>query len=214
MHDRFVRWGIPSWFWICLGVILLVLTTMFTVIRLMPLGGEAAALPPPAPAFSLPPGAAGPQVPVSLLPTTSTVASAPPSSSVPAPSPSGTRGYEITVPDAPRTTTPPAALISGRYQVLTSYSDSFIAQVLLTNGTAQPQSWRAILVFPGNVGELVTSWVESLPQPALKQSGHTFTWTSSAPLAARSTGQLRFHFKRTGSGDTPTSCSANDAACR
>ena len=199
--------GVPSWFLTTLGVIALLGITAITIVRLVPGDNGNASLPPPQPAFSLPGTTSGPQDPVSLVPPSAPAAS-------PDPAERGSHSWQTTVAaPRPRTTPPPAALVTGRYSVLQSFGDAFIGQVLLTNTTGTPQNWRATLVFPSNVGDLRTSWLESLPQPTLSRHGHSFTWTSSVPLAARSTGELRFHFERTGSGDTPDSCEVNGAPC-
>lgn len=209
----------PTWFLMSLGVIALVFITLFGIIRsLMPSSADSAALPAPPPAFTLPADATGPQGPVSLVPTTA------PSTEAAARPPAAASGKTLPVtappaagqpaPNQPPRTTPPAALVTGRYGVLATYSDSFIGEVALTNTTGRAQTWTATLTFPSNVGALVTSWVESQPQPAVRQNGRTFTWTASQPLAAGGTGQLRFHLKRTGSGDRASSCTVNGSSCR
>jgi hypothetical protein len=103
--------------------------------------------------------------------------------------------------------------VAGRYGVENSFGDSFIGQVRLTNPTAQSRSWTAVLAFPANVGSLRAFWIDGQAQPALSQSGRTFTWTSSVPLAAGSTIALKFDFNRSGSGDTPSTCAVNGASC-
>jgi hypothetical protein len=113
----------------------------------------------------------------------------------------------------PRTTPPPSG-VTARYSVLQSFGDSFIGQVELADTTGRDLAWKVVLVFPSNVGELRTSWLESLPQPSLSERGQTYAWTSSVPLAAGSKAQLRFHFDRTGTGDSPSSCTVNGSPCR
>lgn len=221
MHQKSGNTEVQFWFLMTLGVIALVGIAAITVVRLLPGDADADALPPPPPPFTLPGGTTGPQVPVSLLPTTVLPNSDVPTTTGPAAPesiPAESRGWQTVPPPAATTTAAPTAApaskVTGRYQVLQSFGDSFIGEVLLTNATGAAQDWRATLTFPANVGDLRTSWLESLPQARLSQSGRTFTWTSSVPLAARSTAQLRFNFERTGSGDTPKSCAVNGAPCR
>ncbi|MFF5292198.1 cellulose binding domain-containing protein [Paractinoplanes globisporus] len=152
-------------------------------------------------------------MPVSLVPTTGsttdgagTGTSA--SAETEAPAPTRTRPAIITPPRTTEATRP--ATVTGRYHVLESYGDSFIGEVLLTNRTGTGQDWVVTLTYPGT---LRTSWLESLPQPTLVQRGDTYTWTSSVPLAASSTGQLRFHFDRSGGSDNPDACSVNGQSC-
>jgi hypothetical protein len=206
MHQRSGNEGIPPWFLMTLGVIALIGLAAISIVRLQP-RDESDALPPPAPAFTLPAATAGPQAPVSLVPSPS------PSPSLSL-SPTETRRFESTAATPTRTTRPPAGDVTGRYRVLESYGDSFIGEVLLTNVTGRPQSWRVTLVVPSSVTGLRTSWLESLPQPRLAVSGRTYTWTSSVDLAARSTGQLRFHFERDGGAVNPSSCTVDGASCR
>jgi Cellulose binding domain len=217
----------PRWFLVSLGVIALVFLTLFGVVRsLMPAGEGPAALAPSQPAGPLSVGnVASPQAPVSLVPATPSVAgsvasslppivpsagaSPPPAGRAPAP-PATNRPPRVTPPRA----VPPAAQVTGRYVVFATFSDSFIGEVTLRNATSRGQAWTATLTFPANVGTLVASWLEAQPQPVVKQSGRTFTWTGSQPLAAGATGQLRFHLKRTGSGDRASTCAVNGAVCR
>jgi hypothetical protein len=114
-------------------------------------------------------------------------------------------------PPAPQ---PPAAtVVSGRYQVLNSYVDSFIGEVLVSNSSSSPHDWVVQLRFPSNVGSLRTSWVESQPQATLTRSGQTFIWTSTVPAGARSSVALRFQFDRTGTNSNPATCTVNGTAC-
>lgn len=199
MQDKTV----PSWFLMALGVITLVGIAAITVVQLVPGDHTTAALPPPAPAFSVPGTTTGPQAPVSLIPPTG------------ADQPTATsRSYRMS--ELPTATQPPPrpSGVTGSYSVLQSFGDSFIGQVELTNTTARELDWTAVLVLPSTVGDLRTSWLESLPQPTLSERGQTYTWTSSVALAAGSTAQLRFHFDRTGSSDNPLSCTVNGSDCR
>jgi cellulose binding protein with CBM2 domain len=194
------------------GIAALIAFGAITAIRLVP-GDDTVSLPPPEPAFTLPGFTSGPQIPVSLLPRTPTsgpaVSRSVEKNSETSPAgdaagdPEPTRGG--TTP--PRTTVPPG--VAGTYRVLNSYSDSFIGEVLVSNTTGAERSWTVTLSYPG---ELVTSWLESLPQPTLVQRGTTYTWTSSVPLAARSSGSLRFHFRLSGSAG-PSGCTVNGSAC-
>jgi hypothetical protein len=67
--------------------------------------------------------------------------------------------------------------------------------------------------FPGTVGRLITSWVESAPQATLTVSGQTYTWRSSVPVPSGSSVPLRFHFVRSGTGNFPATCTANGSPC-
>lgn len=203
-----------------LGVCALISFTIVAIMRLTPWQSEQGALPPPPPEFTLPGTASGPQVPVSVLPPQSTSETpAAPSSATPAVTPSKTPGRKPTTP--PRTTPPPpdpaptrvVVTVAGRYSVVNSFGDSFIGQVQLTNTTGAARAWTATLAFPSNVGKLRTAWVDGQPQPSLRQSGRTFTWSSATPLAAGATIQLKFDFDRSGSGETPTTCVVNGARC-
>lgn len=207
------------WLPTILGVAALVAFTMFTMMRLLPKDPQT--LPPPEPAFTLPGMASGPQGPISLLPTTeSTTPAAEPTSPDPKPT-SRTIPAVITPPRATATGATPTAtatttkpprpiLVSGHYQVLNSYSDTFIGEVLVTNRTGVDQNWSVTLTYPGN---LRTSWLEGLPQPTLVRRGNTYTWTSSVPLAAGATGPMRFQFDKVNGSETPTGCAVNGSPC-
>jgi hypothetical protein len=206
--------GIPSWFPMALGVVGLVGITAVSIGTLLPDSDDPDALPPPQPAFTLPATAGGPQVPVTLLPPTD-----PSSAPVVTPAPTETLSFQPTPTvsaSPPRRTSGPATppRVTGGYRVLESYGDSFIGQVLLTNTTTAPQGWRVTVVVGSGVSGLRVAWLESLPQPTLNRSGRTYTWTSSQPLAARSTGQLKFHFERSGRSNSLESCTVDGAACR
>ena len=47
---------------------------------------------------------------------------------------------------------------------------------------------------------------------SIRKRGSTYTWTSSVPLAAGSSGSMRFHFKLSGSAG-PSGCTVNGSAC-
>ncbi|MFI5894711.1 cellulose binding domain-containing protein [Actinoplanes sp. NPDC051513] len=183
-----------------MGVVALVAFTVVTIVRLLPGHATPRTLPPPEPPFTLPGTTSGVQAPISLVPSS------------PA-SPSGALTPSRTAPAVirpPRETTAAPANVVGKYRVVESYGDSFIGEVLVTNRTSVPQNWVVKITYPGS---LRTSWLESLPQPTLVQRANTFTWTSSVPLAAGSSGQLRFHFDRAGGSDTPDSCTVNGSPC-
>ena len=211
MRDKSGNMRVLPWIPTLLGVAALVVFAVVTIVRLLPGHSTPRALPPPEPPFSLPGTTSGPQLPVSLIPSSSP-ASASPSSA--RPTEAGSLSPSRTVPAVirpPRATTAAPAAVVGKFRVIESYGDSFIGEVLVTNRTSVPQDWVVRLTYPGN---LRTSWLESLPQPTLVQRGNTYTWTSSVPLAAGASGQLRFHFDRpAGASDTPDSCSANGSSC-
>ena len=100
--------------------------------------------------------------------------------------------------------------MSGHFHVLNSYDDTFIGEVLLTNRTGAGQDWVLTLSYPG---KLRTSWLESLPQPTLVQRGHTFTWRSSVPLAAGSSGRMRFQFDKVNGSEAVGDCTVNGTPC-
>ncbi|MEU4236386.1 hypothetical protein [Actinoplanes sp. NPDC026619] len=187
------------------GTIAVLAFTVVTVLRLAPGDDRTATLPPPEPAFTLPGVTSGPQLPISLLPSdtpgpTRSVEAGRASETVPA-------GDTTRDPQPAPRPTPPG--VTGAFRVIDSYPDSFIGEVLVRNDTGAGQSWHVTLVYPG---DLVTSWLESLPQPTLVQRGTTYTWTSSVPLAAHSTGAMRFHFRLSGAA-APKDCAVNGAAC-
>ncbi|WFE27922.1 hypothetical protein O7623_01560 [Solwaraspora sp. WMMD791] len=155
------------------------------------------------------------------------LAPAPPSSTPPAPptpdmmpSPTGPALATVLPPGvtAPARTTPPAPPanpdVIGQYRVLQQFGDAFIAEVLVVNTSRRDRDWTVTLRFPDNVGRLYAAWVEGAPQATLRQSGRDYVFTSSVPVAARSSVPLRFHFQRHGGGATPQRCAANGAPCQ
>jgi hypothetical protein len=209
------------WLPTVLGVAALVAFTILTIVRLLP--EHSRTLPPPEPAFALPGTTSGSPAPVSPIPTeliptelipaaSSATPAAVPTSATPSPGRSSAPARTIPAVIVPPRTTEPArpVTVSGQYHVLNSYDDSFIGEVLLTNHTSAGQNWVVTLTYAGN---LRTSWLESLPQPTLVQRGHTFTWSSSVPLAAGSTGQLRFQFDKVGGSETPDACTVDGSPC-
>jgi hypothetical protein len=116
-------------------------------------------------------------------------------------------------PAPTRTTQAPPATVTGRYRVVDSFGDGFIGEVLVGNGGGQSRDWTVRLRFPAHVGELITSWVESAPQATLTRSGSTYVWSSVAPVTAGGEAMLRFHFRRSGTGDRPSACTVNGTGC-
>jgi hypothetical protein len=108
---------------------------------------------------------------------------------------------------------PKPAEVTGRYRLLDSYGDSFIAEVLIGNVTSGERQWTVQLQFPADVGDLRTSWVEGAPQATLRRSGSTYVWTSTVALAGGSSVPLRFQFNRTGTTNTPSTCVTNGTRC-
>ncbi|GAA0586313.1 hypothetical protein GCM10010172_84500 [Paractinoplanes ferrugineus] len=213
----------PRWLPTAVGIAVLAFGAVAAA-RLGPGDDRSGTLPPPEPAFTLPGVTSGPQIPVSLLPSTPPVTGAGTGAGTGAAGtlpagditgqPPATRGRPPAAVTAPRTTAAPRTVaptgVTGTYRVVESYPDSFIGEVLVRNPTGSERSWRVTLSYPG---ELVTSWLESLPQPTLARRGNTYTWTSSVPLAARSSGSLRFHFKLSGSAG-PSGCTVDGSPCR
>lgn len=103
--------------------------------------------------------------------------------------------------------------VTGRYRVMSSYHDSFLGEVLVINRGRTDRQWTVELRFPENVGRLRTAWVESAPQATLRRSADRYIFTSTAPVAAGSSVPLRFHFDRSGRGETPSECRANGTRC-
>ncbi len=203
--------GIVPWIPAVLGIGALVTLLVIVATRLSPWSADSGALPPPQPPVVLPEGnRPAPPPPAATTP--------PPPSTTPPSSRPVPVGRTSTVP--PPVTTrpappaaPPAAVVTGRYEVVDAYPESFIGQVLITNRPGADRAWTVTLTFPAGVGDLRTAWLESLPQPTLTAAGRTFTWRSTTPLAAGTTGRLRFHFERTGDAATPTRCTTNGRAC-
>lgn len=131
----------------------------------------------------------------------------------PADAPAGRPPARTRPPATKPPATVPAGPVSGTYRVLNSYDDAFIAEVLVATSGGNDQDWTVTLRFPGTVGKLITSWVESAPQATLTVSGSTYTWRSGAPVQPGSSVPLRFHFARSGTGDFPVSCAVNGSAC-
>ena len=207
MREKSGSMRVLPWIPTILGVVALVVFAAVTIVRLLPGNATPRTLPPPEPPFTLPGTTSGTQAPISLPP------SAGPSPASVRPTEAGVLSPSRTAPAVirpPRATTAAPANVVGKYRVIESYGDSFIGEVLVTNRASVPQDWVVKLTYPGS---LRTSWLESLPQPTRVQRGNTFTWTSSVPLAAGSSGQLRFHFDRAGGSDTPDSCVVNGSPC-
>lgn len=178
----------------------------------------ASSLPPPPQPFLPAPSAPAAPLPPGTAPARIT---SPPETSVPAsagpPGPSRSPDRTTRPPSAPRTrpttTRPPPPALTGTYRVVESFDDGFIGEVLIANRTGQDRDWTVRLRFGGNVGRLITSWVESAPQATLSTAGDTFTWRSGVPVAGGGRVALRFHFARSGSGDRPVSCTVDGTAC-
>jgi hypothetical protein len=207
---------IPTLFGVALMIGLMVTSIVLSLRPDTPAGSaaEPGALPPP---IEFP-------VPADPEPTT-------PPPSTPAPTPSAS--VVPTRPAAPVRTTPgretppdpeqesppvvpqppPQTTVTGRYQVLDSFGDSFIGEVLVSNRGNSPQNWTVRLQFPSNVGNLRTFWIEGAPQGTMRRSGDAYIFTSGVPVDGGRSVPLRFHYDRVGSGDKPSSCTANGAAC-
>ena len=159
-----------------MSVCAIVFFTFIVAMRLMPEPStNPAALFPAQPAFTLPGGISGPQVPVSMLPADDPAegpGAIPVKTSLPT-----TAASRRTRPPAAASTTTPRSItprttgspptVTGRFQVIDSYGDSFAGEVLLTNTATDARHWRVSLAFPSNVGGLRVSWLEGQPQPTL-----------------------------------------------
>ena len=198
----------PTALGVCVLIVLLIIAaTRFTA------DPAPQAVPPAQPFLQIP----APAIPPAGSPSPAFSEPAP-SSPPPATSKRPLPDRQVTAPTPTRTSSKPRPRpapgpVGGRYRVIDSYGDAFIGEVLVTNTSGQDRDWRVVLRFPPAVGELITSWVESAPQATLQRSGQTYTWTSGVPVPARSSVALRFHFSRSGSGNLPTTCTANSEAC-
>jgi hypothetical protein len=115
------------------------------------------------------------------------------------------------VAGAPRTV--PPADVTGRYRVVSTYQMEFIAEVLVSNAWGSPRHWSVQLRFGSNVGTLRAFWVNAQEQPSMRRSGDSYIFTSSVPLAARSSAALRMRFDRWGPNIMPESCTTNGLTC-
>ena len=134
----------------------------------------------------------------------------------PAPKPTRTRPAPAPPPPPPPPPAPPPQAppaLTGHYQLMASYQDGFIGEVVVRNGSGSDRQWTVELRFPSGVGELRTFWVESAPQATLRRSGGLFTFTSTVALPARSSVPLRFHFERTSGGNFPVECRVSGTSC-
>lgn len=203
-----------------IGVLTLIMLLVVAATRFA--ASPAPAALPPAPTFLPPPvlapiplapgQAALPLSPAPSAASVSTSASARPSKARSAatptsPTPARSSSRPTTAP------APTASPVSGHYRVMEAYPESFIGEVLITNSAGSDRDWRVEMRFPAAVGDLVTSWVEGAPQATLRRSGDSYIWSSGVPVPARSKVPLRFHFRRAGSGNLPSSCTVNGGAC-
>lgn len=206
---------VPTLFGVALMIGLMVISIVLSL-RPGPAGDltatEPGALPPPI-EFTVPAD------PEPTAPPPSTPAATPSASVVPTrpAAPVRTTPGRETPPDpeeeSPPAPQPPRATVTGRYQVLDSFGDSFIGEVLVSNSASSPQNWTVRLRFPSNVGNLRTFWIEGAPQGSMRRSGDEYIFTSGVPVDGGRSVPLRFHYDRVGSGDKPSSCSVNGAAC-
>ncbi|MEH0845876.1 cellulose-binding protein [Micromonospora sp. CPCC 205711] len=116
----------------------------------------------------------------------------------------------VALPPARPPAPPPP--VTGRYQVLDDYGDSFIGEVLLSNADGRPRPWTVRLVPPAGSG-LVTSWLEGAPQGSARMADGVFAYTSGVDLAGGASVPLRFHFEHTGGETRPSACAVDGAAC-
>lgn len=200
------------WIPTILGVIALLAVMMIAAIRLTPWSSRQGPLL-PVPLTAPPAQVAGqdPSSPPVLVTATSAAPSPPPTTTA------ARTGREPTAnrPTTAATPTSPAAQpVVGHYRVLQSFRNTFIGEVLIVDNSGEARDWTVVLTFPDDVGRLRRSWLESLPQPTLARSGQTYTWRSTVPLAAHSSGALRFQFDRVGSREAPSRCLTNGSACR
>jgi hypothetical protein len=198
---------LPTLLGVCALIALLIIAaTRFTS------SPDVRAAPPPPPFLPAPaltsPSPAGPSAAASAAPATRPGRQMQPATVTASPRPARTSRRAATAAPAPS-----PGPVSGRYRVVDSYDDAFIGEVLVANSSRRDSDWRVELRFPAAVGDLITSWVESAPQAALRRSGDSYIWTSGAPVPARGQVALRFHFSRTGAGDQPSACTVNGRSC-
>jgi Cellulose binding domain len=217
---HFVPWLLPL-VGVCLLTALLIATGLrfangrHSRTHLLPLPSLPAAMSDPVPTTSTSAGSPSPSAaddPVPGSPSPGSPSNGSPSNGSAAPPVSRSARpttHRTTAPAPP----PAPATVTGRYLVLNSYQDAFIAEVLVGNVSDRPRNWTVQLDFPGTVGTLVTSWVESAPQATLKRVGTAYRWTAGVPVEAHSSVALRFHFKRSGTGNLPLTCAVNGTAC-
>ena len=105
-----------------------------------------------------------------------------------------------------------AAVLSGTFRVVDTFTDAFIGEVVVANSSGAAVNWRVSLQLPDTVTELWTSWVDGTSPPAVNRTGQTVVFTGSQPVPSGAAAPLRFQFARTG-GVTPLSCTVNDVRC-
>jgi hypothetical protein len=160
------------------------------------------------------------QVPAAPLVTTSpslaaSVGPIGPSARPRAPAPPTPAASRAAVAKPPRTAprTAPPADVTGRYRVVESHPTEFIGEVLVTNKWGSPRHWTVQLTFGDGVGTMQAFWMDSQPRVSVRRAEEAYVFTSTAPLAARTSAALRMRFERTGPDSAPAACATNGLAC-
>lgn len=189
------------WVVVLLGVGLMVVLLLFAVLSFR--GSEREAAPVPAPPL--------------YLPTLPAVSGTPVPSDSPLSAVSGTPSRSAGPRVAPPAATSAAQEVrgtgnlTGRYRVLESYRDSFVAQVVVDNDSARSRDWVVELLFPGNVKDIQASSTGS-GVSVTSSNGH-FTLRGTSSLAAGESVTLRLRFDRNGTVNQPSQCTVNGIGC-
>ncbi|MFI7026399.1 hypothetical protein ACIBMZ_27155 [Micromonospora sp. NPDC049900] len=181
--------------------------------------GPAVALPTPSTSDS---GTSVPSAPERLSPAPggSVTSASPGSSALPTPpsrtaSPAG-RSEVSRSPSRPTSVppSPPAAsgVLTASYRVSGAVeADSFRAQVVVRNGTAEARDWQVELRFTGDV-----TGVRASSGPGVSVSikgGGWYLLSGTVPLAAGAQQTVDLRFTRTGGGEYPAHCVVNGSTC-
>jgi hypothetical protein len=128
------------------------------------------------------------------------------------PTPAASRAAVATPPRTAPRTAPPAD-VTGRYRVVASYPTEFIGEVLISNKWGSPRHWTVQLAFGDDVGTMQAFWMDAQPRVSVRRAGEAYVFTSTAPLAARTSAALRMRFERSGQDRPPAACTTNGLAC-
>lgn len=170
------------------------------------------------PALPVPSAVVAPSVPTSVpspapvLPGISGRASGlPPSATAGSPSADPTVGPigKPTATRSPSRAAPVQPAMTGRYRVVQSFDGGFIGEVAMVNTSVRSRGWTVRLEFSG--GQLVTAWVEGVPQGTVRQSDDGFTYVSGVEVAPGGSVSLRFHMER--APGTPRECTVDGVRC-
>lgn len=206
------RWlaSVP-WVVVLLGVGLLGALLLVAIVSFR--GPERQAVPPPAPPMLLP--TLGPTASPTPASATSPVTADPTATPTPTPS-------DVTPSPQPNSASPATMASAGppaggsgsltaRYRVQDSDRDSFEAELLVDNQTAQAREWRVELVFGGNVKGIQVSGGSGVSVETKGTGWYVVRGTS--PLDAGDAAAVQLRFTRNGTGDKPGECTVNGGDC-